>query len=100
MSSFYFSLSFPLEDPVRLKKWLKAINKESWTPKKEHRVCSEHFHPNDFQSSGKRKRLRKEAIPCLNLQKINVSINNYCEFTHTVKVTHFLLYFFNRLLSI
>lgn len=69
MLSFH---SFPLEDPVRLKKWLQAINKESWTPKKEHRVCSIHFQPDDFRSSGKRKRLRKEAIPCLNLQATGV----------------------------
>ncbi|XP_051170198.1 THAP domain-containing protein 2-like isoform X2 [Leptopilina boulardi] len=78
MLSFH---SFPLEDPVRLKKWLQAINKESWTPKKEHRVCSIHFQPDDFRSSGKRKRLRKDAIPCLNLQKS--SVENTTEVTTT-----------------
>ncbi|XP_051170199.1 THAP domain-containing protein 3-like isoform X3 [Leptopilina boulardi] len=78
---FFFPPSFPLEDPVRLKKWLQAINKESWTPKKEHRVCSIHFQPDDFRSSGKRKRLRKDAIPCLNLQKS--SVENTTEVTTT-----------------
>ncbi|XP_043474760.1 THAP domain-containing protein 1-like isoform X2 [Leptopilina heterotoma] len=81
MLSFH---SFPLEDPIRLKKWLQAINKESWTPKKEHRVCSIHFQPDDFRSSGKRKRLRKEAIPCLNLQPTGV--DNTAEMTTSSSV--------------
>jgi len=40
-----------LHNPELLKKWLKALKIDNWTPTKHFNVCSEHFIEDDYIKS-------------------------------------------------
>jgi hypothetical protein len=44
-SSFH---SFPLHDKELCNKWVRALHRENFQPTHNSRLCSEHFHSNDF----------------------------------------------------
>lgn len=56
---------FPLNDENCLDKWIVAVGKPNWKPKKTSRICSLHFSESDIiQSMGyHRFNLRKNAVP-------------------------------------
>uniref|UniRef100_A0A8V5FIE7 Uncharacterized protein n=1 Tax=Melopsittacus undulatus TaxID=13146 RepID=A0A8V5FIE7_MELUD len=39
---------FPLKDSKRLIQWLKAVQRDNWTPTKYSFLCSEHFTKDSF----------------------------------------------------
>ncbi|XP_064487702.1 THAP domain-containing protein 2-like [Ornithodoros turicata] len=63
---------FPVDSVVQ-NRWLRAMNLENWTPRKNSRVCSKHFGPEcyeDFHLMAEfglqtRKALKKDAVPTL-----------------------------------
>ena len=40
--------SFPKNPDIR-KKWALALHRDNYEPKDNHVICSEHFHPDDFE---------------------------------------------------
>ncbi|KPP76872.1 THAP domain-containing protein 3-like [Scleropages formosus] len=56
---------FPLSKPSVLKEWLENIGREDFQPKKHMVICSHHFTPDCFSSSGNRKNLLWNAVPTL-----------------------------------
>jgi len=63
-----------------LSQWIKAVNKENWTPATSSRVCQLHFKNIDFTNASKILRLKKDVIPSQNLN--NESIENNRKYIH------------------
>uniref|UniRef100_A0A2S2NEE6 THAP domain-containing protein 5 n=1 Tax=Schizaphis graminum TaxID=13262 RepID=A0A2S2NEE6_SCHGA len=49
-SDFHF-FTFPINDGIRLEKWMLAINRQGFIPKKSSRICNIHFLKADFVNS-------------------------------------------------
>ncbi|XP_025202741.1 THAP domain-containing protein 4-like [Melanaphis sacchari] len=49
-SDFHF-FTFPINDGIRLEKWMLAINRQGFIPKKSSRICNIHFLKTDFVNS-------------------------------------------------
>ena len=60
----FSSFRFPLNDPERLQKWLKAIRRESWQPTKHSYLCSLHFTQDSYKSNPKHF-LKDDAVPSI-----------------------------------
>ncbi|XP_037533874.1 THAP domain-containing protein 8 [Nematolebias whitei] len=58
--SFY---KFPLQDPVRLQRWLRNMGRENWTPSRHQYVCHEHFSPSCFKVRWGVRYLESDAVP-------------------------------------
>lgn len=58
--SFY---KFPLQDPVRLQRWLRNMGRESWTPSRHQYICHEHFAPSCFKVRWGIRYLENDAVP-------------------------------------
>ncbi|XP_010897207.1 THAP domain-containing protein 5 [Esox lucius] len=58
--SFY---KFPLQDPDRLKLWLKNMGREEWTPSKHQYICNEHFVTSCFKLRWGIRYLQNNAVP-------------------------------------
>nr|XP_004667864.1 peroxynitrite isomerase THAP4 isoform X1 [Jaculus jaculus] len=58
---------FPLKDSKRLVQWLKAIQRDNWTPTKYSFLCSEHFTKDSFSKSLKdqHRLLKPTAVPSI-----------------------------------
>lgn len=72
---------FPTKNPKLLKQWIEAIGKKNWQPSTASRVCHYHFQVSDFldELNMKRKLLKKDAIPSVNLvhnNNANNTLNN------------------------
>ncbi|CAK1581363.1 unnamed protein product [Parnassius mnemosyne] len=68
---------FP-KDPDIKEKWINLTGRQDWFPTENSRICSIHFHENDFNVTAKRCNLMKSSIPTLNIWKLcseNVSFN-------------------------
>lgn len=61
---YYYYYRFPLNDPERLQKWLKALKRESWQPTKHSFLCSQHFTADSYKSSLKHF-LKDDAVPTI-----------------------------------
>lgn len=66
MHNFYNFFRFP-QDLNKKNKWLKALNLKDWCPPKSAAVCSAHFRKEDYESHLECKRLKKDAIPFVNI---------------------------------
>lgn len=53
---------FP-QDPELRRQWVKAVNRKGFTPTECSKLCSAHFHENDFEVGGLRRQLNKDAVP-------------------------------------
>lgn len=58
--SFY---KFPLQEPVRLRQWLRNMGREDWTPSRHQYVCHEHFAPACFKVRWGIRYLDTDAVP-------------------------------------
>ena len=55
----------PVNKPELLTKWISAIRRDNWKPKKDMYICSDHFTPESFlpiKGLGRRK-LKPDAVP-------------------------------------
>ncbi|KAF6211042.1 hypothetical protein GE061_014155 [Apolygus lucorum] len=57
----------PDEDAYFRNEWIKAVGKINWEPAKSSRVCSKHFAADDFHRHNKSLRLKRTAIPTINV---------------------------------
>ncbi|XP_037830489.1 THAP domain-containing protein 5-like isoform X2 [Kryptolebias marmoratus] len=58
-------LRFPLQDPVRLQRWLRNMGREDWTPSRHQYVCHQHFSPSCFRVRWGIRYLEGDAVPTL-----------------------------------
>lgn len=58
--SFY---RFPLQDPVRLQRWLRNMGRETWTPSRHQYICHEHFTSSCFRVRWGIRYLEPDAVP-------------------------------------
>ncbi|XP_068441350.1 THAP domain-containing protein 5-like [Clinocottus analis] len=58
--SFY---KFPLQDPVRLQRWLRNMRRGDWTPSRHQYICHEHFAPSCFKVRWGIRYLESDAVP-------------------------------------
>eukprot|EP00069_Balaena_mysticetus_P022306 bmy_14213T0 len=60
-------LSFPLKDSKRLIQWLKAVQRDNWTPTKYSFLCSEHFTKDSFSKrlEDQHRLLKPTAVPSI-----------------------------------
>lgn len=58
---------FPLKDSKRLLQWLKAVQRENWTPTKYSFLCSEHFTKDSFSKrlEDQHRLLKPTAVPSI-----------------------------------
>lgn len=73
-----------MHDPELLKKWLKALKIDNWTPTKHFNVCSEHFTEDDYEKSPtgiKLANLLCSAVPSMFSDNSN-SKQKSCSFTN------------------
>ncbi|XP_042312425.1 peroxynitrite isomerase THAP4 isoform X2 [Sceloporus undulatus] len=58
---------FPLKDSKRLIQWLKAVQRDNWTPTKYSFLCSEHFTKDSFskQLEDQHRLLKPTAVPTI-----------------------------------
>ncbi|XP_037533875.1 THAP domain-containing protein 5 [Nematolebias whitei] len=63
LSSWLFLTRFPLQDPVRLQRWLRNMGRENWTPSRHQYVCHEHFSPSCFKVRWGVRYLESDAVP-------------------------------------
>uniref|UniRef100_A0A8C0VKH2 THAP-type domain-containing protein n=1 Tax=Cyanistes caeruleus TaxID=156563 RepID=A0A8C0VKH2_CYACU len=58
---------FPLKDSKRLIQWLKAVQRDNWTPTKYSFLCSEHFTKDSFSKrlEDKHRLLKPTAVPTI-----------------------------------
>nr|XP_003218367.1 PREDICTED: THAP domain-containing protein 4 isoform X1 [Anolis carolinensis] len=58
---------FPLKDSKRLIQWLKAVQRDSWTPTKYSFLCSEHFTKDSFSKrlEDQHRLLKPTAVPTI-----------------------------------
>ena len=56
---------FPLKDQQLLKKWVVAVKRENFTPTTNHRLCSNHFSPLDYDDTGFRRKLKRGVVPSI-----------------------------------
>ncbi|KAM4836345.1 peroxynitrite isomerase THAP4 isoform 3-T3 [Thomomys bottae] len=58
---------FPLKDSKRLIQWLKAVQRENWTPTKYSFLCSEHFTKDSFSKrlEDQHRLLKPTAVPSI-----------------------------------
>uniref|UniRef100_A0A3Q3GMT3 THAP-type domain-containing protein n=1 Tax=Kryptolebias marmoratus TaxID=37003 RepID=A0A3Q3GMT3_KRYMA len=56
---------FPLQDPVRLQRWLRNMGREDWTPSRHQYVCHQHFSPSCFRVRWGIRYLEGDAVPTL-----------------------------------
>ncbi|XP_068096398.1 THAP domain-containing protein 5-like [Hyperolius riggenbachi] len=56
---------FPLKDPDRLLMWIRAVQREDWTPSIHSKVCSDHFTEKDYmiRPGAACPYLRMDAVP-------------------------------------
>ena len=57
----------PVNKPDLLTKWISAIRRDNWKPKKDMYICSDHFTPDSFlpiKGLGRRK-LKPNAVPSI-----------------------------------
>uniref|UniRef100_A0A8C0J9B0 THAP-type domain-containing protein n=1 Tax=Chelonoidis abingdonii TaxID=106734 RepID=A0A8C0J9B0_CHEAB len=61
------SLRFPLKDSKRLIQWLKAVQRDNWTPTKYSFLCSEHFTKDSFSKrlEDQHRLLKPTAVPTI-----------------------------------
>ncbi|KAL0625069.1 Peroxynitrite isomerase THAP4 [Plecturocebus cupreus] len=62
----YF-IRFPLKDSKRLIQWLKAVQRDNWTPTKYSFLCSEHFTKDSFSKrlEDQHRLLKPTAVPSI-----------------------------------
>uniref|UniRef100_UPI0037E75B30 THAP domain-containing protein 5-like n=1 Tax=Semicossyphus pulcher TaxID=241346 RepID=UPI0037E75B30 len=60
--SFY---PFPLQDKLRLQKWVDNMKREEWTPSRHQYLCSEHFTEDCFDIRWGIRYLKNTAIPTI-----------------------------------
>ncbi|XP_045456156.1 zinc finger protein 502-like [Melitaea cinxia] len=70
---------FPSEPNLRAS-WLKAVGKDSWSPRDRSTVCSEHFSPSDlYETKSGLKKVKTGAIPiCTQVIHKNVNLFQVC----------------------
>uniref|UniRef100_A0A8C2SRN8 THAP-type domain-containing protein n=1 Tax=Coturnix japonica TaxID=93934 RepID=A0A8C2SRN8_COTJA len=58
---------FPLKDSKRLIQWLKAVQRDNWTPTKYSFLCSEHFTKDSFSRrlEDQHRLLKPTAVPTI-----------------------------------
>ncbi|ELR52260.1 THAP domain-containing protein 4, partial [Bos mutus] len=58
---------FPLKDSKRLMQWLKAVQRDNWTPTKYSFLCSEHFTKDSFSKrlEDQHRLLKPTAVPSI-----------------------------------
>ncbi|NXR33933.1 THAP4 protein, partial [Zosterops hypoxanthus] len=58
---------FPLKDSKRLIQWLKAVQRDNWTPTKYSFLCSEHFTKDSFSKrlEDRHRSLKPTAVPTI-----------------------------------
>ena len=54
---------FPVKHPALLHKWVRAVKQDGFVPNKNSFLCSKHFTENCFWVTGKRHRLKNDAVP-------------------------------------
>lgn len=61
------SCRFPLKDSKRLVQWLKAVQRDNWTPTKYSFLCSEHFTKDSFSRrlEDQHRLLKPTAVPSI-----------------------------------
>ncbi|XP_045337990.1 peroxynitrite isomerase THAP4 isoform X4 [Leopardus geoffroyi] len=61
------ALRFPLKDSKRLIQWLKAVQRDNWTPTKYSFLCSEHFTKDSFSKrlEDQHRLLKPTAVPSI-----------------------------------
>lgn len=61
------SCRFPLKDSKRLLQWLKAVQRDNWTPTKYSFLCSEHFTKDSFSKrlEDQHRLLKPTAVPSI-----------------------------------
>lgn len=61
------SCRFPLKDSKRLIQWLKAVQRDNWTPTKYSFLCSEHFTKDSFSKrlEDQHRLLKPTAVPSI-----------------------------------
>ena len=61
------SCRFPLKDSKRLMQWLKAVQRDNWTPTKYSFLCSEHFTKDSFSKrlEDQHRLLKPTAVPSI-----------------------------------
>lgn len=75
---FYKIIRFP-KDTDKKNKWLEALNMKNWSPCKTVAICSAHFKEDDYEPHLLSKRLKKYAIPYVNIKTIIKLITIYCD---------------------
>ncbi|XP_074859782.1 peroxynitrite isomerase THAP4 isoform X2 [Carettochelys insculpta] len=62
-----FPARFPLKDSKRLIQWLKAVQRDNWTPTKYSFLCSEHFTKDSFSKrlEDQHRLLKPTAVPTI-----------------------------------
>ena len=65
----------------------KLKDKPNWTPWANSRVCSRHFLENDFVPNHKKKILKPDAVPSINLCTYFISYNN-CDVLFQIPITN------------
>ena len=58
----------PFSSPERLKKWIRAVSRESdkgtqWGPTQYSRICNDHFIDDDYVEGTKIKTLKSTTVP-------------------------------------
>ncbi|XP_011146154.1 THAP domain-containing protein 1-like [Harpegnathos saltator] len=61
--------SFPTR-PWQRQKWIEFMNIPNWQPLKNNKLCSKHFTPDCFDTSGKITRLNNTAVPTIKFGRI------------------------------
>uniref|UniRef100_A0A8D0EYM2 THAP-type domain-containing protein n=1 Tax=Strix occidentalis caurina TaxID=311401 RepID=A0A8D0EYM2_STROC len=63
----FFLFRFPLKDSKRLIQWLKAVQRDNWTPTKYSFLCSEHFTKDSFSKrlEDQHRLLKPTAVPTI-----------------------------------
>ena len=68
----------PVNKPDLLTKWISAIRRDNWKPKKDMYICSDHFTPDSFlpiKGLGRRK-LKPNAVPSI-FPKISSTLTGF-----------------------
>uniref|UniRef100_G3RI16 THAP-type domain-containing protein n=1 Tax=Gorilla gorilla gorilla TaxID=9595 RepID=G3RI16_GORGO len=67
LQNYFYFVKFPLKDSKRLIQWLKAVQRDNWTPTKYSFLCSEHFTKDSFSKrlEDQHRLLKPTAVPSI-----------------------------------
>ncbi|CAK9299521.1 unnamed protein product [Gordionus sp. m RMFG-2023] len=78
LNSIFEFVKFPIKNEILLSKWIKAMNKENFTPNKFSKLCGAHFKPECFMPSHSEKNDHTYATNIYSLakkKKLEIPIN-------------------------